>query len=130
MRDDSLYQQGSRGSGIGALLLGFGVGLGLGFLFTPRSGEQNRQLIADKTKEGLDYATLAMGELKDQMQIQLDNAGGAAQELKGRVADTVDDLKDRVSQAVRAGKEAYREELSQREAEQEGPLSRSAGSGS
>lgn len=129
-REDYPYEKDSRGSGIGALLFGFGVGLGLSFLFTPRSGEQNRQLIADKTKEGLDYATLAIGELKDQVQIQLENAEGAAQELKGRVSDTVDDLKDRVSQAVRAGKEAYQDELSQREAEQEGPLSRTAGSGS
>ncbi len=130
MKQDYAHDEGSHGSGIGALLLGFGVGLGLSFLFSPRSGEQNRQFIAEKTKEGLDYAALAMGELKDQMQIQLDNAEGAAQELKGRVADTVGDLKDCVSEAVRAGKEAYQEELLQREAEQQGPLTRTASSGS
>lgn len=130
MKDDYPHDEGSHGSGIAALLLGFGAGLGLSFLFSPRSGEQNRQLIADKTMAGLDYAALAIGELKDQVQTQMKSAEEAAQDFKGRMADTVGDLKDRVSQAVRAGKEAYQEELLQRESEQEGPLTRTASSGS
>jgi gas vesicle protein len=130
MDDESNRFERSKGSGIGAFLLGLGVGLGLSFLFSPRSGEENRQLIAEKAKEGVDYAALAIGELKDQAQAHLDNAQGAAQDLKDRVGDTVSILKDRVQEAVRAGQDAYREDLQQREAEQGGPSSRSATSGS
>ena len=133
MRDDYMDDEQSSGSApyIGALLLGIGVGVGISLLFTPRSGEENRQLIADKAREGVDRATLAVGELKDQVQVGLANASDAAQDLKERVGGTVADLKDRVQEAVRAGQEAYREDLQRSEAEQEsGPASRAATSGS
>ena len=63
MRDDYMDDEQSSGpaSYIGALLLGIGVGVGISLLFTPRSGEENRQLIADKAREGVDRATLAVG---------------------------------------------------------------------
>lgn len=132
MRDEYRDEEksGGAGSSIGAFLLGIGVGIGVSMLFTPRSGEENRRLIADKAREGMDRATLAVGELKDQMQAGLDNAGDAAQDLKERVGGKVSDLKDRVQQAVRAGQEAYHEELQRNEAEQEGGASRAATSGS
>lgn len=128
--NDPIRAASGRASSIGALLLGFGVGLGLSFLFTPRSGEENRKLIAEKTKEGVDYTALAIGELKDQVQSQLESAEEAAQEFKGRIGGAVTSLKDRVQEAVRAGQEAYREELQQRDSGQEGPSSRAATSGS
>src|ERR1700752_2514274 len=106
-----MSEKTSGGSGFGAFLAGFGVGLGISFLFTPRSGQQNRQLIADKTREGADLAALAVGELKDQVEIRLSEAQEAAQDFKGRMGDAVTDLKDRVQEAVRAGQEAYRETL-------------------
>lgn len=123
-------KSGGAGSSIGAFLLGIGVGIGVSLLFTPRSGEENRQLIAEKTRDGVDRATLAIGELKDQVQAGLDNAGDAAQDLKQRVGGTVADLKDRVQQAVRAGQEAYHQDLQRSETEQEGGASRAATSGS
>jgi len=132
MRDEYREEETSSGAGssIGAFLLGIGVGIGVSLLFTPRSGEENRQLIADKAREGMDRATLAVGELKDQVQAGLDNAGDAAQDLKERVGGKVSDLKDRVQQAVRAGQEAYHEDLQRSETEQEGGASRAATSGS
>ncbi len=113
-----------------SFLLGFGVGLGISFLFTPRSGQQNRQLIAEKAKEGVDRATLAVGELKDEVQIRLSDAQEAAQDFKDRVGGTVAGFKDRVQEAVRAGQEAYRETLQERKTELEGPSSQAATSGS
>jgi hypothetical protein len=50
--------------------------------------------------------------------------------LKQRVGGTVADLKDRVQQAVRAGQEAYHQDLQRSETEQEGGASRAATSGS
>jgi gas vesicle protein len=136
MRDEyNEYENEDNSSGlaasISAFLLGLGVGVGVSMLLTPRSGEENRQLIADKAREGVDRASLAIGELKDQVQVGIANAGDAAQDLKDRVGGTVADLKDRVNNAVRAGQEAYTEELRRSEAEQEiGSATRAATSGS
>ena len=128
MPENSLTDDG--GGSFLSLLLGFGVGLGIGFLFTPRSGQQNRQLIAEKAKEGVDRATLAVGELKDEVQMRLSGAQEAAKDFKDRVGGTVAEFKDRVQEAVRAGQEAYRETLQERKTELEGPSSRAATSGS
>jgi gas vesicle protein len=127
--EDSIPKR-SGGPNLASFILGLGVGLGLSFLLTPRSGEENRQLIAEKTKEGVDYAAVAIGELKDQVQAQLSNAEVMAQDLKGRVGDRVGSLKDRVQEALRAGQQAYREDLQQRESEQDRPSSQAASSGS
>jgi gas vesicle protein len=99
------------GSGFLALLLGVGVGFGLALLFAPRAGDETRQLIVEKAKEGMEYAAVAVDELKMQVEDRLCDAGEAAQQLRDRVGDTVAGLKDKVQEAVRAGQEAYREEL-------------------
>lgn len=127
--EDSISDRSS-GPNFVSFLLGLGVGLGLSFLLTPRSGEENRQLIAERAKEGVDYAAVAVGELKDQVQAQLSNAEVMAEDLKGRVGDKVGSLKDRVQAAVRAGQQAYREDLQERESEEERPSSQAATSGS
>jgi gas vesicle protein len=100
-----------------ALLLGASVGLGLAFLFTPRSGEETRQLIAEKAKEGMECAAEAVEELKMQVGDGLANAGEAAQQLKDCVGETVASLREKVQEAVRAGQDAYQEELAGRDAE-------------
>lgn len=115
-----------------SLLLGLGVGFGIALLFAPRSGEETRELISEKAKEGVDCATEAVQELKAQVEMGICSAGEAAQELKGQIEETVASFKDRVQQAVRAGQEAYREEIEEtkeREAPQ-GPSTQSASSGS
>jgi gas vesicle protein len=109
--------ENDRDSSFTALLLGVGVGLGLAFLFTPRSGEETRQLIADKAKEGMECAAEAVEELKMQVGDGLCNAGEAAQQLKGCVGEAVASLKEKVQEAVRAGQDAYQEELKERDAE-------------
>ena len=62
-------------SGFGALLLGLGVGLALGFLFAPHSGEETREIIVDRAKEGMACAADAIDELKMQVEAGLVNAG-------------------------------------------------------
>ena len=46
---------GKRGS-FKDLLLGVGVGVVIGALFTPRTGEENRKLLKEKTNEAIDKA--------------------------------------------------------------------------
>ena len=46
-------------SGFGYFLLGLGIGVAAGILWAPRSGEETRQLIAERAGEGADYLRTA-----------------------------------------------------------------------
>ena len=106
-------------SNFGALLLGLGVGLAAGFLFAPYSGEETRELIADRAKEGVARATEAVEGLKTQLDAGLVDAGKAVQNWKDRIGDSVADAREKLQEAVREGQEAYRAELRERQAELE-----------
>ncbi len=104
-------------SGLGALLLGVGVGVALGLLFAPQSGEETREIIVDRAKDGVAYAADVIEDLKTQVEAGLTNAGTAIEQLKERAEDTVADARERLQEAVRIGQDAYRNELQQRQAE-------------
>jgi gas vesicle protein len=106
-------------SGLGALLLGVGVGVALGLLFAPQSGEETREIIVDRAKDGVAYAADVIEDLKMQVEAGLTNAGEAIEQLKERAEDTVADARERLQEAVRIGQDAYRNELQQRQAELE-----------
>lgn len=116
-------------SGFGAFVLGLAVGVGVGILFAPRTGHGTRRLIARTTREGIDRAAAAAEDLKTRVQTGISSAEEAAHTLKDRVGETVSDFKDRVQDAVRAGQQAYREDLKAREPEQPAPSSHAATSG-
>ena len=120
----------SSDAGFGAFLLGLAVGVGVGLLFAPRSGERTRRLIADTTREGMDRAAGAVEDARVQIKTGLANAEEAAQQFRNRVEETVTNFKDRVEHAVRAGQEAYRKDLEEHQAEEQGSSSRAATSGS
>jgi gas vesicle protein len=101
-------------SGLGALLLGVGVGVALGLLFAPQSGEETREIIVDRAKDGVVYAADVIEDLKMQVEAGLTNAGEAIEQLKERAEDTVADARERLQEAVRIGQDAYRNELQQR----------------
>jgi len=86
------------GVAIGAFVAGLGVGLALSLLFAPQSGEETRDLIAEKARQGKDLVADTLDDLKSQ-------ATGAVQQAKGRVRE-----------AVQAGKDTYRDELRHRNA--------------
>ena len=114
-------------SPFGALLLGLGVGLVVGLLVAPQSGEETREIIADRAKEGMARAADAIDELKIQVEAGLVNAGEAVQQIRERAQDTVVEARKRLQEAVRAGQDAYRTELRDRQAELESrPMVRSA----
>jgi gas vesicle protein len=106
-------------SNFGALLVGLGVGLAVGFLLAPQSGEETREIIADRAKEGMARATEVIEELKMQVEVGLANAGEAVQRVRERVEDTVADAREKLQEAVREGQDAYRTELRERQAELE-----------
>ena len=88
-----------QGSGFSYLLVGLALGAVVAVLFAPCSGEETRELIAEKAQDGMLYAKDAIEDLKDRMNANVEEARG------------------RVNEAVRAGRVAYRDEISARQAE-------------
>jgi gas vesicle protein len=78
--------------------IGLGLGVAAGFLFAPKSGEETRRLLQNKTMEGTEY-----------LKSQADNVVNAATDVVDRGTKTIRHKKENVLAAVEAGKAAYRE---------------------
>jgi gas vesicle protein len=85
-------------SGLSSFLLGLGVGVGIGMLFAPKSGQETRDLIKNKAGEGTEYLKQRGAELKQ-----------SAAEWVDRGKEAINRQRDNLSDAVEAGRQAYRE---------------------
>jgi gas vesicle protein len=99
-------------SGFGYFLLGLGIGAAVGILWAPRAGEETRQLIADKAGEGADYLKSRAQEGTEYVKQRTGDLKQSATDLYERGRDTVARQKDTLNQAVEAGKQAYRDAVS------------------
>jgi|SRR5690242_13044333 gas vesicle protein len=99
-------------SGFGYFLLGLGIGVAAGILWAPRAGEETRQLLADKAGEGADYLKSRAQEGTDYVRQRTDDLKQSASDLYERGRSTVARQKDTLSAAVEAGKQAYRDAVS------------------
>jgi len=95
-------------NGISAFLLGLGVGVGIGMLFAPKSGEETRELIKNKAEEGTDYIKQRGTEFKQ-----------SAAEWVDRGKESLNRQKDSLTDAMEAGKQAYRDAVSREAASSE-----------
>jgi gas vesicle protein len=89
------------GSNLGFFLAGLGIGAILALLFAPTSGKEARDFIAQKAGEGRQYVAGRSKELRQQAEDLVDKG-------KERLARE----REKVSSALEAGKQAYREEKS------------------
>ena len=85
-----------------SFMFGLGVGIALGILFAPKTGEETRGLIKDKADEGKEYFKQRGSELRE-------SAGSLIE--KGREA--LGRQKENLSEAMEAGKQAYRDTVGQ-----------------
>ena len=99
-------------SGFGYFLLGLGIGVAAGMLWAPRSGEETRQLLADKAGEGADYLRARTQEGTDYVKQRADELRGTASDLYEKGRSTVARQKETLGAAVEAGKQAYRDAVS------------------
>jgi gas vesicle protein len=99
-------------SGFGYFLLGLGLGVAAGVLWAPRPGEETRQLLADKAGEGADYLKSRTEEGKEYVRQRTEDVKESASDLLEKGKSTVGRHKDNLSAAVEAGKQAYRDALS------------------
>ena len=78
--------------------LGLGLGVAVGILFAPKSGSETRELIKNKASEGSDYLVRQSSALRE-----------SAGDLMERGRNVLNRQKDTLSEAVEAGKQAYRD---------------------
>jgi len=93
-----------KSDGLANFLLGLGVGIGLGVLFAPRSGEETRNYLKDRVDEGADY-------LKRQTEGLRADLKAKADDLADKSRDVLNRQRDNLSEAINAGKQAYREKI-------------------
>ena len=85
-------------NGLSSFLLGLGVGVGIGMLFAPKSGQETRELIKNKANEGTDYLKERGADIKK-----------SAAEWADKGRDVLNRQKENLSDAMEAGKQAYRD---------------------
>jgi gas vesicle protein len=82
--------------------LGLGLGVAVGLLFAPKSGAETRDLLMTKADESKDYLRRRSEQLRDQASDVLE---------KGK--NVVSKQREQFSSAIEAGKQAYRDAVSQ-----------------
>jgi gas vesicle protein len=103
MTDD----RGSNASGvILAFMMGGLTGAALAILFAPRSGKETRDLLNDKFREGADRTR----ELRDRATVKTREIVDDASEYVGKQRETLERKKERLTAALDAGRQAYRDE--------------------
>ena len=82
-------------------LVGLGIGSLIGVLFAPKSGEETREYIAKKAREGNDLARKKAREVRDRVDETVERGKEIIAQTEGRIATAID-----------AGVETYNREKS------------------
>lgn len=85
---------------IANFFLGLGVGVGVGLLFAPKTGEETRDILLSKADEGREFLKKQASGLRE-----------SASDLVDKGRDVMSRQKDMLSDAIEAGKQAYREKV-------------------
>jgi gas vesicle protein len=88
-------------NGLSSFLMGLGVGVAIGMLFAPKAGSETRELIKNKAGEGSDFLKQRGTDFKQ-----------SATEWVDKGKDALRSQKETLSDAVEAGKQAYRDAVS------------------
>jgi gas vesicle protein len=88
--------------GLSYFLLGLGIGVAVGIVFAPLSGEETRARVRSKALEGGDYLRKRSEDLRE-----------SAGELVDRGKTAVSRQREQLNAAVEAGRQAYRETISE-----------------
>ena len=99
-----------RGSNASAVILSFLMGgltgAALAILFAPRSGRETREMLSEKLREGADRGR----DLKDRVASKGREMADDAAEYINKQKESVERRRDRLTAAIEAGRQAYREE--------------------
>jgi len=99
-----------RGSGASGVILSFIlgglVGAALAVLFAPRSGEETRELLEEKLRDGVDRGRRLRDRAVAKGREALEDASGYLDKQR----ETLEKRRDRLAAAVEAGRQTYRDE--------------------
>jgi gas vesicle protein len=98
------------GTRIAYLAIGALLGAAAALLFAPKSGRELREDLADATRKGVDRARETGTQLSARAGEYYESASSRAGELASGVREAASRRGERLSAAVEAGKQAYREE--------------------
>lgn len=90
--------------GFANFFLGLAVGVGVGLLFAPKSGEETREILKNKADEGKEFLKKQTADLRE-------TAGTRASEFMEKGRDVINRQRDNLSEAIQAGRQAYREKI-------------------
>ena len=82
-------------------LMGLGIGSAVAILLAPKSGQETRQYIADKTREANDFTRQKAREIKIR-----------AEDAVERSKETIAQTKDQIATAIEVGRDTYNREKS------------------
>jgi gas vesicle protein len=98
---------GANASGvILAFLLGGLTGAALAILYAPRSGQETRDLLGEKIREGTERGRQLRDRATERGRELLDEASDYMEKQK----EGIERRRDRIAAAVEAGRQAFREE--------------------
>jgi gas vesicle protein len=98
------------GARMAYFILGAAAGALAALLFAPKSGRELREDLADATRKGVDRARETGAQLSARAGEYYEAASERAGELAATARETVSRRGERVSAAIEAGKQAYRDE--------------------
>jgi gas vesicle protein len=101
---------GDAGARITYFAIGALLGAAAALLFAPKSGRELREDLADATRKGVDRARETGSQLTARAGEYYESASARAGELASGVRDAASRRGERLSAAVEAGKQAYRDE--------------------
>ena len=85
---------------ITSFITGLGVGAAVAMLFAPRSGEETREVLFEKAKDGRRYAKERLRDLRK-----------VANDVADRGREVINDQKDAVTGAVQVAKDTYHRQM-------------------
>ena len=120
---------GDAGARIAYFAIGALIGAAAALLFAPKSGRELREDLADATRKGVDRARETGSQLSSRAGEYYESASARAGELASGVREAAARRGERLSAAVEAGKQAYREEKRRTDTVgDDGPLALDSGS--
>jgi gas vesicle protein len=99
-----------RGAGTSGVILSFILGAlsgaALAVLFAPRSGEETRELLGEKIRDGAERGRKLRDLAVEKGREVMEDASGFLDKQR----ETLESRRDRLAAALEAGRQAYREE--------------------
>ena len=98
-------------TGFSTFVLGAALGAGIALLYAPRSGEETRNIIRQRSMEARDNATVKFEEAQYKADAFAKQAKRTASELKEVGRQTLDEQKASLERGARRAKETIQSEI-------------------